>query len=180
MKMTNFSTIREHFHRNAGFRNQALPVIILVAFYILIIPGFLCKQSAEKDLARLKGRYREFSVLAGEYQSLSERVCLLEKKRVLTEAKGIAQVMGEISQSLGMKEKLKSIRETGTRKTLERMSEETAEVQFEKVNMTEMLYLLYKVENAPMILTVRKMAIRKSFENPELLDITMSLSLFTG
>jgi len=178
MKGTFFTAVLERCRQDADFRNRALILIILLGIYVLIIPDFLWKQSAEKDLSRLTGKYREFSVLANEYRSLSARVQRIEKKKTLTEAKGIAQVIGEMAESLGMKGEVKSIKETGRRKTLEQMREETAEIQLEKVNMTEMMNLLYKVENAPMILVVKKVAIKKSFESPELLDMTMILSLF--
>jgi len=180
MKIQNFSAVIEKCRQNTEFRNRVLMMIILVVISILIIPELLWKLAAEKDLSRLTGKYLEFSVLAGEYRYLSQRVHTIEKKETLTKAKGMAQIIGEISESLGMKGKVQSIKETGTRKTLDQMREETAEIQIEKVNMTEMLHLLYKIENAPTILAVKKVAIKKSFENPEVLDVTMTLSLFTS
>jgi hypothetical protein len=39
-----------------------------------------------------------------------------------------------------------------------------------------MINVFYRIENAPMVLTVKKATIKKSFENPELLNITMVLS----
>jgi len=69
---------------------------------------------------------------------------------------------------------------TGTKKIVDQMSEESAEIQMEKLNMSELINLFYKIENAPMILAIKKVAIKKSFENPELLDTTMSVSLFSS
>lgn len=179
MKMPNFSAVIERCRQNREFRNWTLMMIFLVVITLLIIPEFLWKLTAEKDLSKLTERYREFSLLAGEYRSLNQRVQTIEKKEALTSVKGIAQIVGEISESLGMKGKVQSIKETGTRKTLNQMREETAEVQIDKLNMTEMMHLLYKIENAPTILAVKKVQIKKSFENPDVLDVTMTLSLFT-
>jgi len=50
----------------------------------------------------------------------------------------------------------------------------------EKLNMTELVHMLYKMDNAPMILAVKKVDIKKSFENADLLDVTMSVSLFSS
>jgi len=61
---------------------------------------------------------------------------------------------------------------------MDQMSEESAEIQMEKLNMTELVHLFYKIENAPMILSVKRVVIKKSFENPDLLDLTMAVSLF--
>jgi hypothetical protein len=43
--------------------------------------------------------------------------------------------------------------------------------------MNEMVNVLYSIENAPMLLVIKKINIKTSFENPELLNITMTLSL---
>jgi hypothetical protein len=61
---------------------------------------------------------------------------------------------------------------------MDQMGEESAEIQIEKLNMTELVHLFFKIENAPMILAVKRVIIKKSFENPELLDVTMAVSLF--
>lgn len=42
--------------------------------------------------------------------------------------------------------------------------------------MNEMANIFYRIEHAPMILTVKKATIKQSFENPELLNITLDLS----
>jgi hypothetical protein len=72
---------------------------------------------------------------------------------------------------------MKSVKLIGAKKVMDQISEESAEIQMEKLNMSEVVNLFYKIENAPMILAVKRVAIKKSFENPELLDVTMSVSL---
>lgn len=42
--------------------------------------------------------------------------------------------------------------------------------------MNEMVNIFYRIENAPMILTIKKATVKKSFENPELLNISLVLS----
>ena len=54
--------------------------------------------------------------------------------------------------------------------------EEEADISVEKVTMNEMVNIFYRIENAPMILTVKKASIKKSFDNPELLNISLILS----
>ncbi len=88
--------------------------------------------------------------------------------------------MDEIASPLGIKGKVKSIKGTGTKKTIDKMSEESAEIQIEKLNMTELMHMFYKIENAPMILAVKKVTMKKSFESPDFLDLTMTVSLFTS
>ena len=175
-----FRTIVRRYRQDQAFRRKALIVLALAAFYLLIIPNLLWERAAKRDVLALRNEYREFSTLAGEYKSLKQSVSAIERKKTLTKTSSIAQAIGDIARSLGIAGKVKSIKGTGTRKTPNQMNEETAEVQIEKVNINEMVHLVYNLENAPMILSMKNVAIKKSFENPELLDITMTVSLFTG
>ncbi len=97
---------------------------------------------------------------------------------MLTKTASVAQAIGDISRALGMAGKVKSIKGTGTRKTQTQMSEETAEIQVEKLTINETVQLIHQIENAPMILAMKTVVIKKSFEKPELLDVTMTVSLF--
>lgn len=174
-----FPILLRRYRQDPEFRRKALIVAALAGLFILLLPGFLWERSAERELAALKKKYNEFSLLAGEYRSLKGNISTIERKKALTKTESIAQAIDDISQSLGMAGKVKSIKGTGTRKTQNQMSEETAEIKIEKLTINEMVQLIYKIENAPMILAMKTVVIKKSFENPQLLDVTMTVSLFT-
>ncbi len=161
-------------------RRQIAIGVALAGLYVLMVPGVLWERSAVKELSAARARYREYSALVSEYRSLKEQVDAVERKKNLTQTSTIAQAIGDMAESLGIAGKVKSIKGTGTRSAANRMTEESAEIQIEKVTMNETLQLLYKIENAPMILAIKTVAISKSFENPKLLDLTIGLSLFTG
>jgi hypothetical protein len=180
MKTSTLITAFHDYWQNQAQRRTALILIVLAVLYILIIPGLIWTQSAEKELSILKTKYQEFSILAAEYGILKENVNAIEQKKTLTKINSIAQAMDEIASPLGIKGKVKSIKGTGTKRTIEKMSEESAEIQIEKLNMTELMHVLYKIENAPMILAVKKVTMKKSFETPDFLDVTMTVSLFTS
>jgi hypothetical protein len=57
--------------------------------------------------------------------------------------------------------------------------EETAEIQIDKVSLNELVNLLYKADIAPVMFVVKKITIWKDFENPALLDVTITTSYFT-
>jgi len=174
-----FIVLHDHW-QDLALRRKALILMVLAVLYVLIIPGLIWKQSAEKELSILKTKYQEFSILAAEYGSLKENVNAIEQKKTLTKINSIAQAIDEIASPLGIKGKVKSIKGTGTKKTIDKMSEESAEIQIEKLNMTELMHMFYKIENAPMILAVKKVTMKKSFETPDFLDLTMTVSLFTS
>jgi hypothetical protein len=180
MKIETLLTIIHNFRQDRAFRNKALIVMVLTVLYILIIPGLLWERSEGITLSTRKAKYNEFATLTGEYRSLKEGINAIERKKTLTKTNSIAKAIGDISQSLGIEGKVKSIKGTGTRTVPGQMSEETAEIQTEKIDMGEMIQLIYKMENAPMILAIKKVVIKKSFENPELLDVTVTVSLFTS
>ena len=79
-----------------------------------------------------------------------------------------------------MKEKMKSLKGIGGGDFGGRVNEESAEVQMEKFLVNELMHVFYKIENAPMLLSIKKVSIKKSFAAPDSLDVTMTISLFTG
>ncbi|MCK7504932.1 MAG: hypothetical protein MZV70_13200 [Desulfobacterales bacterium] len=79
--------------------------------------------------------------------------------------------------TLGIKGKMKALKVTG-RKEIRDGHEESAEVRFEKMTMNEVVNVLYAIDHAPVTVSVKRVTMKKSFENPELLDVTMTLSLF--
>ena len=174
-----FILIREHWQDPAS-RKRIFAVALLVVLFILIIPVLLWERVVEKELSELTAKYQEYSVLSNKYISLKASVDAVEQKKALTKTNSITQAIGDISVSLGIKEKMKSVKLTGAKKVIDQMNEESAEILMEKLNMTELVHLLYKIENAPMILAIKRVVIKKSFENPDLLDVTMAVSIFSA
>ena len=168
---------------------EKTPVILssfflaFLGLYILIVPAFIFEKKSERELAALQARLEEFSNLTNEYNKLKVQVSAIDGKRSLSKISSIIQAVDEVLLSLGMlgmKEKMKSLKGIEGRDFGGRVNEESAEVQMEKVTVNELMHLFYKIENAPMLLSIKKVSIKKSFALPELLDVTMTISLFTG
>ncbi len=160
-------------------RPEILVASLLIGLSILIIPAFVMERSAGKELESLKAKQKELTVLGREYRVMKQNVDIVEQRPTSAQVRGIANALDMISSSMGMKGKIKSVKVTGTREIQGSMTEETAEVQVEKVTMNELVNVFYRLLEAPAILSVKRTTIKKSFENPELLDITMTVSLFT-
>jgi hypothetical protein len=165
--------------RNRESRRWILAVSFLSCIYLLIIPAFFWQKGLEKDLSVIQAKYRELSTLSTEYKPIRERVDAIEQKKSLTKVAGITEAINDIASEAGIKGKIKSIKGTGAGMTLDGLSEDSAEIRMEKLTMAEVIHLFYKIENAPMILAIKNVQIKKSFENPELLDIITTISLFT-
>jgi hypothetical protein len=166
--------------KDAESRRRILAISVLLVLYLLLIPAFLWQKSSGKDLSLTQEKFRDLSALVSEYEPIKKRLVAVEQKKSLTKTTGITQAIGDIASAVGIKGKIKSIKGTAAGANINGLREECAEIQMEKLTMNEMVHLFYNIEHAPMILATKKAQIRKAFENPERLDITMTLSLFTG
>ena len=132
--------------------------------------------SAKGGLSKVKAKHAEISSLRDEYAPLKRRVSMLESRKNLTRVEGVVGAVDKIFEPIGLKNKVKSVKPLGAKEA----SEEKAEVTIQAVDMNEMVNILYKIEYAPMLIIVRKVSLSTSFENPKLLNMTITLSLITG
>ena len=147
----------------------ATPVIMAAVMFRVYL-------SSKDELNGLKQQQKEMQALKSEFQALKGIVDSAEAKKSLSKVQGIVQAVDELSLSLGMKAKVKSVKALGAR-DIRYAIEEDADVQVERVTMNELVNMLYKIENAPMALSLKRVNIRTAFEDPALLNISMTLSL---
>jgi general secretion pathway protein M len=147
-----------------------LIVFVLIAFY-----GIHYLSSAKRELTMLREQRNEMLRMKDEYLALKQQTDSVEGRKNLSGPQGIVQAMDEVFQFMGLKDKIKTLKSTG-KKEVKGGFQEDADLSIEKVTMNEMVNILYRIENAPMVLTMKKITIKKSFENPELLNISLVLS----
>lgn len=155
---------------------KTLLIIGIVLLFVGSVALFEISLSLKRQSSILRSRQKEMLLLSQEYTGLKSIVGSVEARKSLTKVEGIVQAVDEIFKSIGLQQKIKSVKSTGV-KEKKYSSEEEADVSVEKVTMNEMVNILYRMENAPMILSVRRTSIRTSFENPSLLNITMTVAL---
>ncbi len=161
-----------------GDRKRGLVFSLLIAaLFISAVPAVMFEQKAFNDMELQKTRLKEAGLLRIEYVTLKERINSFEQRKALTKTEGIIQAAGSLISLPGIKDKVKSIKTAGN-KMITNGTEERAEVRLERLSLNEMVNLLYRAENPAMMLSVRQVSIRKSFEKPDLLDLNMTLSLF--
>ncbi len=160
-------------------RDIMVLAFIILGLFILIVPLLMTAKSASKELDTLKAKQKELASLSREYRTLKENVDFVEQRPSLSQIHGVANALDTISSSLGIKGKIKSVKTVTTREVAGSMTEESAEVLIEKVTLNELVNLFYRIGDAPMILSMKRVSMKKSFENPELLDVNMNLALFT-
>ncbi|HAM51030.1 MAG TPA: hypothetical protein DCP92_10205 [Nitrospiraceae bacterium] len=158
-------------------RVSIILLAVLLTLIIVIVPMLVMEKASRKEADSLQAKLKEFSALSADYKSLKGRIDFLEQRKSLTKMDGIPQAVDEVAASVGLKAKISGVKAMGSQE-ITGGTEESAEVQIEKVTMNDLVNILYKIENAPMMLSVRRIAMKKTFENPELLNVTMTLSLF--
>jgi hypothetical protein len=156
-------------------KSLIIPAAVVVAL-ILGVVMLNVSMSLKKKHADLVEQQKELGQLKEEYMTLRDKLDFVESKKSLTKVEGIVQAVDEVFRSLGLNQKVKSVKSSGTWDRKYAVEEE-AEVQVEKVNMNEMANIYYKIENAPMILSIKKTSLKTSFDSPTLVNITMTVSL---
>jgi hypothetical protein len=150
-------------------------LLVLTGFIIIVAIGMNLLSSERRELKILKEQRKEMLMLKNEFLSLKQKIDAVEGKKNLSNVQGVVQAIDDVFLPIGLKDKIKTVKSTGRREIKDGFEEE-ADLQIEKVNMNEMINILYKIENSPMVLTIRRIAMKKSFENPELLNIEITLS----
>jgi hypothetical protein len=151
---------------------SAVVGIILVVSVLLVSASL----SLKKEGSTLRAQKEEILLLREDFLELRDKIGSVEGKKSLTKVEGIVQAIDEVFKSTGQNQKVKSVKPTATRDKKYAMEEE-ADIEVEKVSMNEMLNILYKIENAPMVLLIKKARLKTSFEDPSLLNMTMTIGL---
>lgn len=150
-------------------------ISVLIGFIVVLTISARLLSSERRELEVLKNQRKEMMTLKGEFLSLKRKVDFVEGRKNLSNVQGVVQAVDEVFSSVGLKDKIKTVKSTG-RKEIREGFEEEADIYLEKVTMNEMINSFYKIENAPMALTIRRAVVKKSFDNPELLNISLSVS----
>jgi uncharacterized protein YoxC len=151
--------------------------LVVIIFTIFLIYAAHLLSSERKELKLLREQREEMLGLKHEFTALSHRMNALEMKKDISHVSGIMEAIDDVFSSLGLKDKMKTVKSSGTREVNEGFKEE-ADIYIEKVTMNEMVNIFYTIEHSPMVLTVEKATIKKSFEDPELLNISLTMSFF--
>jgi hypothetical protein len=147
----------------------------LIIFTITLTVLMNLLSSERRELELLKSQRKEMATLKSEFLSLRQRINAVEGRKNLSNVQGVVQAVDDVVSSVGLKDKVKTVKSTG-KKEIRDGFEEDADIYLEKVTMNEMINIFYRIENAPMVLTVKKAVVKKSFENPELLNLSLSVS----
>ncbi len=161
----------------SGLKGRSfIKLSFLLLLYFIVIILFLFERSQNKERESLLGKFRELNQSAEEYRILmASGTNIKDIKDKASE--GLLQVVNGVVDSLGLRDKVKSMKMTGNRE-LKEILEETGSIEFNKLNMNEFVNLLYGLENHPAGISIKGIKIKKDFENPQRLNIDISIAIY--
>ncbi|MCI4626070.1 MAG: hypothetical protein L3V56_08935 [Candidatus Magnetoovum sp. WYHC-5] len=140
---------------------------------LLFIFGEL--KDAQKKYTSAKDRLYEFNTLLKDYEQLNAKVISIEKKIESTNALSALKVIEDIFSSVGLKDRLASIK-PGIKKTHSKMLEENFEIKLDNADLNEIVNFLYKIENGNDSLIIRRFSMKKIFSDPSRFSITIDIA----
>lgn len=168
IKLPSFEELRKH-------RETLIPAAVLAVFFAIALVLYSGENSARKRLAAGKEQMAEFGGLITEYQSLKKDVSEMERLASLSPKEGIMSTLENILSGVGLKGKITSLRSIGT-KDVDDSVQEQAELLLKKLTLNEAVNALYRIQNAPMLLTIKSMEMKSSFSG-ETLDLRIVAAL---
>ena len=152
-----------------------IPAAVIGVLAVLALSLWLARGAAARRLAYDKQIAARFEAVSGQYATLKDQVDEFKRRAALSPRQGIINALDGLFTSTGLKSKVAAINPLET-KTMDGCTSEQAEVTLKKLDLNETVNLLYRIDSAPMLLTVREADFRNSFSAPAL-DIRLVLAL---
>ncbi len=157
-------------------QKQLIGMAAAAAFALVVVLA-VGYSALQKSAARVDSSRALHDYLLEEKAALStlkDKAALFEAKRRNSRGKDVHGALNEAVSSLGLNDKLTSLKSPPGAASAE---DERAEARFDGLTLNELVNLQFALDNSRMLILTRKANIRVSFENPELLNVTLSVSL---
>ncbi|MCX8027390.1 MAG: hypothetical protein N3A62_06000 [Thermodesulfovibrionales bacterium] len=154
---------------------SSLFVSSLVILVVLLFTYF----TYNKDVTTLKTRINEYQNLSKQYEVLKVSVDSLEKRATLSKGEGVLKATQRVFDELGLSKKLKSAKVTNTKDLKIDYLEESIDIVAEGLTINEVVNILFRIEKMPMLVSIKSMSIKRSFENPENLNLQLSMAYYS-
>lgn len=175
-KLVAFPELARKFFEDRRHRTELLiPVAVVCILAVLAFSLWLARGAAERRLENDKKTAARFESVSLEYNTLKDQMDEFRRRSGLSPKQGIIYALDGLFTGTGVKDKVATVNPLET-KTMDGFTSEQAEVTLKKLDLNETVNLLYRIENAPMLLTVKEADFRSSFSAPTL-DIRLVLAL---
>lgn len=169
----------------SGFdRDKHLKPLLAAGIILILLTGFWVYNSHLQTLDKLVRRtaaadreLQQFQELLQEYRKLEAKLKNVAPTKATAEVQNLIATVENASQQVGTRNQLLYVRPQPD-KTREDLIEEGVEIRLEKLQLQQLVELLYQFESQEQAVKVSQLRIRTRFDTPELLDTVMTLSRF--
>jgi general secretion pathway protein M len=154
-------------------------VLITIVVFGLVLPYQGAMSRLDSRIETRQKQVREVDALQQEYRVLQQQ--LAEAQNRLAKSRGFSLFSFIESQTtqVATKENLVYMRPQQTA-ARDGRQEESVEIKLEKLSLDQLVRFLFSVESADAYLQVKNLRVRTRFDDPSLLDATMTISSFGG
>jgi type II secretory pathway component PulM len=153
-----------------------------VALFIVFVFWVSFSSAIRKAQATLEEKEQDFekiSRLSSGYSALEQERQLLEV-RLRQSPPALMSFVDSTAKSDGVEVGGMSDRGVVAGGQNGKPREQSVEVNLSKVSLDKLVKLLADIEHSPGVVKVRRLRVRKSFENKDLLDVSLSVSVWQG
>jgi general secretion pathway protein M len=124
-----------------------------------------------------RAELKDFERLAEEYRSKKAVFDYLEKRLISPKGnESPVALLEDIGKRTGIKEKITMLKPV-EEKMLKGYIEKGVEMRIDSIDLNQLINLLYKIENHNAFLIIKRFSMKNRFDNPDLLDITLNITL---
>lgn len=173
----NLDEIRRNISENKTFYLKGIAVLIAVGLFIAVTHNMTNKK--DRFLSLKKEEIASFYNLRREYLKELSGIAHLEKKLLMPQVDGsTGTIIEEIGTQIGIKDKMISFKSVD--ETIKKgYNQRGVEIKLENLTLNQLINLLYRINNHRNLLLIKDFAMKTHFENPNLLDVTMKITLIT-
>jgi hypothetical protein len=157
-------------------RYTLIILIAVVSALTFTAITFISVNNLERKNKELKKQLTEIQKLKEEFVHIKDFVESKEKKIGLTKVSGVVPALEQMLSSLGLNAKIIKPLE---KKRLKEFTEEDAELEIEGIDLNKVVNLLYRIENSPVPLKIKNVAIKTTFKNPDVFILNLTVSLIS-
>lgn len=155
----------------------AVYVIVPVALLVAGLTLYGSYNSAKKAMNAKKKELSAMAVLKTGY--LGKKAALdAVSQRAAAAGEAPAAAIEEIAKRTGVKDRIASLKPLEEKSTPGYV-DKPVEVRLEGVDLNHLVNFIYQAEAGPKLMVVRELSMKARFEDPDLLDVTMKISLVT-
>ncbi len=155
---------------------KGLFIFVVVAVFVVAIAalGYQAYR-LDKEAKALKALNKEMSDNFATLAVMSQSVKIMQKRLEEGRNKSFNAEMEKISTELGLNKNLKKVAASGTKKE-GLLNVSLYELKYEGLDINSVVNLLYRILNAPMLVRVERCNMAVSFDNPGLINVSLTVA----